>query len=780
MDSGLAELPGVTGNINGLTRALMELTGLPPEHCLPLVDQTDDREVCRQVRRAADEAEDLLLVYFAGHGLIGQDGRELYLALPHSNPADPLFNAVRFAELRQLITRSPARNRVLILDCCYSGRAIPDTMSGAAEDIAFAQTEVSGTYTLTATSATMTALAPVGERRTLFTGALLDLLDSGVAEGERLLTLGSMYAQLRRTLTPQPRQQGSDTAAELALAVNAAHRSAVHDDGIDSTVASPAGAASAVPGSAPEAVLLTASPGLAGARRLLSVLRWLLVACVVAVTHAAVVGGGFPFSDPQFLSVDASSLLLALLWVVLVPRLPRRYGLLVDEQGLTLTANQDVHRLAWQDVQRVSTVRSSPGRLLPSQVAIWPRRGFVPPRRQRFGPRTDHKQGFVRFCRLAWLNASADDVAAVIARHAPGLWDDAHGLRSELPAAHFGKKRAVRTAGVFWAAVFTVPGSVGLFGLLADDLITKAVGLCWLVFWTLPGLYVLTFSFLPVRLRIDQQGIGVRANLSRLDATWPEIEDVTVRPGKHGPELRIRTAQRPVATWPFTGKLALPYDPRTRTVTLVLAAFAMLPAELDAALARFAGHGWVGRQDEEDASGGVFGEDYTLVGRLAGPRCKSIWVVGISAATALPVYLEQVVSPGASLLLALVAAALAMVAGATAAERCELCIDAQGLELRSGAFNSRVPWAAISRAAVTQRAHFALTGPAPALMVWFKDGARVPGKWRWRQCFVPHSGGVAVVELRSFDGVRADQRHLAVALSHFAGPERTAPAAAER
>lgn len=77
---------------------------------------------------------------------------------------------------------------------------------GGAKDIAFAQTEVSGAYTLTATSATMTALAPIGERRTAFTGALLDVLDRGAPGGERLLTLSTICDQLRRTLT---RSRGS-------------------------------------------------------------------------------------------------------------------------------------------------------------------------------------------------------------------------------------------------------------------------------------------------------------------------------------------------------------------------------------------------------------------------------------------------------------------------------------------------------------------------------------------------------------------------------------------
>lgn len=74
---------------------------------------------------------------------------------------------------------------------------------------------------------------------------------------------------------------------------------------------------------------------------------------------------------------------------------------------------------------------------------------------------------------------------------------------------------------------------------------------------------------------------------------------------------------------------------------------------------------------------------------------------------------------------------------------------------------------------MAQVSEFTLTGPAPALVLWFKQGASVPAKWRWRECFVPHSGGVAVVGIRAFDGVRGDERKLSAALRHFAGPDRT-------
>lgn len=56
-DFGLAELPGVTGNVNGLMRALVGCTGLRPAHCLALVDlPTSPRERTRRIELTAQPA----------------------------------------------------------------------------------------------------------------------------------------------------------------------------------------------------------------------------------------------------------------------------------------------------------------------------------------------------------------------------------------------------------------------------------------------------------------------------------------------------------------------------------------------------------------------------------------------------------------------------------------------------------------------------------------------------------------------------------------------------
>ena len=123
------------------------------------------------------------------------------------------------------MAESRATKKVVILDCCFSGRALADQAGD--EETILGQVGIEGTYLLTATAANAVALAPPGERYTAFTGTLLGLLNKGIPGGPELLTFGQIYPRLQYTLTsrqlPRPRQQGSDTIAHLALTRNLAY-----------------------------------------------------------------------------------------------------------------------------------------------------------------------------------------------------------------------------------------------------------------------------------------------------------------------------------------------------------------------------------------------------------------------------------------------------------------------------------------------------------------------------------------------------------------------------
>lgn len=221
--SELTPLPAVRNNLSDLAAVLTSPTGtgIAQENCSVLLDETDVEALGHHVDTAAKQADDLLLVYYAGHGRLDTKGT-LYLTLPRTNPGLLRWTGLPFQHVKEAILDSPANNRVLILDCCFSGRAI-EAMADPQALVA-GQIEIAGTYTITSTSANDPSRAPAGARHTAFTGHLLDLLTTGIPEPVTMLTLSAIYRGLLRSLPvggfPEPKQHGSRTTDLLALAPN--------------------------------------------------------------------------------------------------------------------------------------------------------------------------------------------------------------------------------------------------------------------------------------------------------------------------------------------------------------------------------------------------------------------------------------------------------------------------------------------------------------------------------------------------------------------------------
>lgn len=223
----LRDEPAVARNIHGLRRLLTSEhgTGIDPANCVVVPPAADQRAVGRHLVKAAREAEDMLLVYYSGHGLIGRRSGELYLTLADTEPDELAYSALRYEAVREACLESAAAIRVVILDCCYSGRAIGEHLS-ADTDAVLEQVRVDGTFTLTSAPSNRTAVVLPGEQYTAFTGRLIRLLSEGIPGGPPLLSLDAIYRSLRAKLRseslPEPRHCGTETSDQLALAKNPA------------------------------------------------------------------------------------------------------------------------------------------------------------------------------------------------------------------------------------------------------------------------------------------------------------------------------------------------------------------------------------------------------------------------------------------------------------------------------------------------------------------------------------------------------------------------------
>ncbi|WP_049715550.1 caspase family protein [Streptomyces caatingaensis] len=221
----LDDLPGVANNLPALAEVVCGPSGwgLDTEHCTVVAEPTCLEQMLEPVSAAARAARDTLFVYFAGHGLLNQQ-QELHLGLPDSRPGLGR-TAVPYAWLREAIGEGRADRHVIVLDCCFSGRAL-GSMSGP--DALADQAWIDGSFLMAAAPETGVALAPPGERFTAFTGELLATLENGVPGGDPWLTLDDLYLHLRSVLAarnrPVPQRRARNRAGELVWGRNAAYR----------------------------------------------------------------------------------------------------------------------------------------------------------------------------------------------------------------------------------------------------------------------------------------------------------------------------------------------------------------------------------------------------------------------------------------------------------------------------------------------------------------------------------------------------------------------------
>lgn len=213
-------LPAVRNNLTELAELFRSPLGgdLPDRHCTTVLNPTDIDSALDPVHRAASEASDTLVVYFAGHGMPLSDG-SLRLAVRNSERGRKQYASVSFDDLRAEVLDSMAANKVVILDCCYSGAALEGFM-GSADEVAD-ETIIEGTYVMTASAATQAAMAPPDAPLTAFTGALVKAISNGIAGVPDPLDMSSLYrhvhGQLKSQGMPLPQQRASGLGHDIAL-----------------------------------------------------------------------------------------------------------------------------------------------------------------------------------------------------------------------------------------------------------------------------------------------------------------------------------------------------------------------------------------------------------------------------------------------------------------------------------------------------------------------------------------------------------------------------------
>ncbi len=148
-------------------------------------------ELRAHIKKCFEGDSDVALFYYSGHGHIDSVGG--YLVTPDYSSDD---YGVSLAEVLSIANGSKCKERIIILDSCYSG--FMGSVDTAGQDTA---TIHEGVTILTASRNTETAQEEI-DGHGVFTSLLIEALKGGAADITGQITAGGIYAYIDKALGP--------------------------------------------------------------------------------------------------------------------------------------------------------------------------------------------------------------------------------------------------------------------------------------------------------------------------------------------------------------------------------------------------------------------------------------------------------------------------------------------------------------------------------------------------------------------------------------------------
>jgi hypothetical protein len=145
------------------------------------------KELKNKVEELFKDKSEIALFYFSGHGYVESTGG--YLLTSECKDGDDGFS---MNDLLEIANDSPARNKIIILDCCHSG------MVGKTSQKSDKSILSEGLTILTASSDTQYALEQDGSG--VFTTLFIDAMNGSASNLVGDITPGSIYAHIDQSL----------------------------------------------------------------------------------------------------------------------------------------------------------------------------------------------------------------------------------------------------------------------------------------------------------------------------------------------------------------------------------------------------------------------------------------------------------------------------------------------------------------------------------------------------------------------------------------------------
>ncbi len=187
------------------------------------VNAEDFRLAISSLFRSARK-DDLLLLYFAGHGVRDNDGK-LYLAVKRTQVELLSATALPAQFILDEMSRSASRSKVLILDCCHAGAVFEDgslRARSASYDAGLVRASFlprgTGTYILAASQSGQSAFEGIDPEtktpKSIYTNLIVDAISTGKAAPDRKdITVSDIHDYIR----DHRNRDGVETTPELTV-----------------------------------------------------------------------------------------------------------------------------------------------------------------------------------------------------------------------------------------------------------------------------------------------------------------------------------------------------------------------------------------------------------------------------------------------------------------------------------------------------------------------------------------------------------------------------------
>ena len=221
---GYPDLAYAVSDARAVADLLVESFGFAQQDVRLILDEEATSDNLREALEewACDPArigsEDLLVVFFAGHGvtrdMAGRGSRGYFVPVDGTMDADakPSWSSlVAMNDLRDVSELIPAKHALFVLDCCFGGLAISREAPRVAAGLSTRARQV-----ITAGNARQAVQDSGGGQHSVFTGALLKGLAGGAdLDDDGVISFGELYNHVGREV--ERKTEGRQTPLQAAF-----------------------------------------------------------------------------------------------------------------------------------------------------------------------------------------------------------------------------------------------------------------------------------------------------------------------------------------------------------------------------------------------------------------------------------------------------------------------------------------------------------------------------------------------------------------------------------